>query len=86
MLQRPGARLLMLGTPNGGSWAPMQVLSGDDRFGNLLAAVGGLFDDERARQVMAGMPGFLQLQAGLMDDNNRLADAATWAELARREP
>ncbi len=85
MLQRPGARLLMLGTPNGGSWAPMQVLSGDDRFGNLLAAVGGLFDDERARQVMAGMPGFLQLQAGLLDDNGRLADAATWAELARRD-
>jgi hypothetical protein len=37
----------MLGTPNGGSWAPMQVLSGDDTFGNALAAFGGLFDDRR---------------------------------------
>ncbi|MCP5270540.1 MAG: CHAT domain-containing protein [Burkholderiaceae bacterium] len=85
MLERSGARLLMLGTPNGGSWAPMQVLSGDDRFGNLLAAVGGMFDDERARAVMAGMPGFLQLQAGLLDDDGRLARHETWADMARRD-
>ena len=45
MMARDGARLLMLGTPNGGSWAPMQVLSGDDTFGNALVAFGGLFDD-----------------------------------------
>ena len=38
-----GARILMLGTPNGGSWAPMQVLSGDDTFGNLLVNVGAPF-------------------------------------------
>ena len=37
MLARDGARVLMLGTPNGGSWAPMQVLSGDDTFGNMLS-------------------------------------------------
>jgi len=36
MIQSDGARILMLGTPNGGSWTPMQVLSGDDSFGNLL--------------------------------------------------
>ncbi len=84
LLARSGARLLMLGTPNGGSWAPMQVLSGDDDFGNLLASVGGLLDDEGARQVMAGMPGFLQLQAGLLDDN-RLGRAETWRELAGRD-
>lgn len=85
MLQRKGARLLMLGTPNAGSWAPMQVLSGDDSFGNLLAAVGGLFDDEGARQVMAGMPGFLQLQAGLLDDDGRLGRSAAWQEMAERD-
>lgn len=85
MLQRKGARLLMLGTPNGGSWAPMQVLSGDDSFGNLLAAVGGLFDDEGARQVMAGMPGFLQLQAGLLDDDERLGRSTAWQEMADRD-
>src|SRR5690606_5689307 len=36
-LEHPDARLLMLGTPNGGSFAPMQVLSGDDNMGNALA-------------------------------------------------
>ncbi len=41
MMSRPGGRLLMLGTPNGGSWAPMQTLSGDDTFGNTLVAFGG---------------------------------------------
>jgi alpha-beta hydrolase superfamily lysophospholipase len=38
LMAHPGARLLMLGTPNGGSWAPMQVLSGDDTFGNTLVS------------------------------------------------
>ena len=64
MMARDGARLLMLGTPNGGSWAPMQVLSGDDTFGNALVAFGALFDNGGARKLMAGMPGFIQLQAG----------------------
>ena len=64
MMARDGARFLMLGTPNGGSWSPMQTLSGDDTFGNALAAFGSLFDNGGARKVMAGMPGFLQLQAG----------------------
>src|SRR4029453_1537586 len=67
MMARAGARVLMLGTPNGGSWAPMQVLSGDDTFGNALGAVGAPFKDQDARQLMAGFPGFIQLQAALVD-------------------
>jgi hypothetical protein len=82
MMQREGARLLMLGTPNGGSWAPMQVLSGDDTFGNTLAAFGSPLRDRRARQLMASMPGFIQLQAGLLDQRLGLAHAATWQRLA----
>jgi tetratricopeptide (TPR) repeat protein len=82
LMARDGARLLMLGTPNGGSWAPMQVLSGDDSFGNTLAALGAPFQDHRARQTMAEMPGFLQLQAGLRDDDEALARHETWRRLA----
>jgi CHAT domain/Lecithin:cholesterol acyltransferase len=82
MLARKGARLLMLGTPNGGSWAPMQTLSGDDTFGNALAAFGSLFDNGAARAVMAGMPGFLQLQAGLLDRERHLDRSQTWQDLA----
>ncbi len=82
MMAREGARLLMLGTPNGGSWAPMQTLSGDDTFGNALVAFGALFDNGGARKMMAGMPGFIQLQAALLDPALGLDQASAWQKLA----
>ena len=82
MMARQGARLLMLGTPNGGSWAPMQVLSADDTLGNVIATVGAPFRSSEARGVMAGFPGFLQLQASLGDAALGLGTAATWQALA----
>ena len=82
MMSRPGARLLMLGTPNAGSWAPMQVLSGDDTFGNALVAFGAPFQDHSARELMAQFPGFIQLQQSLLDDPRRLDRHETWARLA----
>lgn len=84
-LQRRGSRLLMLGTPNGGSFAPMQVLSGDDSFGNALAAFGLPFRDRQARQLMADMPGFIQLQAGLLDPNLGLHLSERWRALAEQD-
>ncbi len=80
LMSRSGARLLMLGTPNAGSWAPMQVLSGDDTFGNALAAFGSPLQDRQARQLMAEMPGFLQLQAGLLEHGLDRREA--WEKLA----
>jgi tetratricopeptide (TPR) repeat protein len=85
LMARAGARVLMLGTPNGGSWAPMQVLSGDDTFGNTLVAFGAPFQDASARALMAAMPGFLQLQASLADSTQGLAKEATWKDLAERD-
>ena len=82
LMARPGARLLMLGTPNDGFWAPMQVLSGDDTFGNALALTGPPFRDAAARQLMAAFPGFIQLQAGLLDQKLGLARHDTWRQLA----
>ena len=82
MMARDGARVLMLGTPNGGSWAPMQALSGDDTFGNALVAFGTLFDNGGAREAMAGMPGFIQLQAALLDPVHGLDKQSTWQALA----
>ena len=82
MMARDGARLLMLGTPNGGSWAPMQTLSGDDTFGNALVAFGSLFDNGGTRKMMASMPGFIQLQAALLDPLQQLDKASTWQRLA----
>jgi CHAT domain-containing protein len=85
LMARPGARVLMLGTPNGGSWAPMQVLSGDDSFGNTLVAFGAPFQDQAARMLMAQMPGFLQLQAALTDSRWQLDRESTWRDLAARD-
>jgi hypothetical protein len=82
LMAREGARLVMLGTPNGGSWAPMQTLSGDDTFGNALVAFGALFDNGGARKMMAGLPGFIQLQAALLDPRLGLDKASTWQKLA----
>ena len=82
LMAHADARFVMLGTPNGGSWAPMQVLSGDDTFGNALAAIGSPFANRKARSLMAQMPGFLQLQAQLLDDQQGLALASTWQQLA----
>ncbi|MEJ8860007.1 CHAT domain-containing protein [Variovorax robiniae] len=85
VFRHPDARLLMLGTPNGGSYAPMQVLSGDDTFGNLLSSFGSLFDGHEARQLIAGMPGLLQLQADLMHEKLRLNDPAGWVALQKAD-
>lgn len=85
MMARDGARVLMLGTPNGGSWAPMQTLSGDDTFGNALVAFGSLFANARARKMMAGLPGFIQLQAALLDPALGLDRATTWERLASED-
>ncbi len=82
LMAHADSRFVMLGTPNGGSWAPMQVLSGDDTFGNALAAIGSPFANRKARSLMAQMPGFLQLQANLLDDKQGLAVASTWQQLA----
>ena len=84
-LARDGSRLLMLGTPNDGSWAPMQVLSGDDSFGNTLTAVGAPFQDYKARGLMARFPGFLQLQAGLLDPSLPLSKRSGWLQLAEAD-
>ncbi|MDO9073640.1 MAG: CHAT domain-containing protein [Rubrivivax sp.] len=83
LMQRAGARFVMLGTPNGGSWAPMQVLSGDDTFGNTLVAFGSPLRDRQARQLMAEFPGFIQLQASLLDSSLGLDKEGTWRQLAQ---
>jgi pimeloyl-ACP methyl ester carboxylesterase/tetratricopeptide (TPR) repeat protein len=82
MMKSDGARILLLGTPNGGSWAPMQVLSGDDTFGNLLINVGAPFNGNATRQLIANFPGFMQLQAGLLDG---LGVKKNWEKLAESD-
>ncbi len=85
MMQRDGARVLMLGPPNGGSWAPMTIYTGDDSTGRFLSTVGGGFQELKARQTMVQFVGLLQLQAGLTNPALGLADAQHWTEMAARD-
>jgi tetratricopeptide (TPR) repeat protein/pimeloyl-ACP methyl ester carboxylesterase len=85
MMDNPQARLVMLGTPHGGSWAPMQVLSGDDTFGNSLAFAGAPFAPQNSRKLMATFPGFIQLQANLLDPVLKLDDPSSWKDLADKD-
>jgi pimeloyl-ACP methyl ester carboxylesterase len=85
MLATDRARVLMLGTPNGGSWAPMQVLSGDDSFGNLLVGFGAPFKQGEARALMAAMPGFIQMQAKITDPALGLDRREKWEQLAEAD-
>lgn len=84
-LKHERGRLLMLGVPHGGSWVPMQVLSGDNLFGNLIANVGILFNEAEARALFASLPGVLQLQAGLLDEKLKLHERETWRKLAKND-
>jgi hypothetical protein len=55
-----GSRLLMLGTPNAGLWAPMQTLTGDESLGDMLATLSLPGQMPQLRQWLAEMPGFMQ--------------------------
>jgi tetratricopeptide (TPR) repeat protein/triacylglycerol esterase/lipase EstA (alpha/beta hydrolase family) len=85
LLAHDDARILLLGVPNEGSWTPMQVLSGDETFGSLLQALAPPFRDQETRRIMAGFPGFMQLQAGLTDPALKLDDPSTWEALAKAD-
>ncbi|HUN93316.1 MAG TPA: CHAT domain-containing protein [Burkholderiaceae bacterium] len=82
MLATAGARVVLLGVPNAGTWTPMQMLTADETFGGTLTAFGAPFRDAEARQLLAQCPGLLQLQAGLLDEHMGLGQAATWQQLA----
>ena len=85
MLATQGARVLLLGPPNAGSWAPMSIYTGDDNFGSLLATVGGAFHEQAARQKMAQFPGLLQLQAGLTDPAAQLSSEQWWRQMGDKD-
>ena len=81
----PGARMVMLGPPNGGTWTPMQVLSGDETFGGVLTGGASPFREADVRGAMGTFPGFLQLQAGLLDPRHSLDSRETWERLAQAD-
>jgi len=84
MKGRSEARLIMLGTPNGGSHAVAQVLTGRDSLIRKIA----LLDVTRKQRdligIVARFPGLLEMLPALSSFD--LFDAATWQTLAAADP
>ncbi|HLH42397.1 MAG TPA: CHAT domain-containing protein, partial [Bryobacteraceae bacterium] len=70
-----GGKLLMLGTPNGGSWRIARILAGRSRLSRMAALLGRHTDQETARifQSMAGLIDLLP--EAMLDPEARAWDA-----------
>ncbi len=78
--KREGSRLVMLGTPNGGSHSMAMLLMGRDRLMRMLALLDVTRDSREHLQIISRFPGVLQLLP--RDDANDLFSLATWETLA----
>ncbi len=86
MKRRDGCRLLMLGTPNGGSYAIPEVLVGRDRTVRKLALVDLPNSRERVLGIIARYPGLLELLPADGDRHDYFG-RQVWDELeGRYEP
>lgn len=81
---RPDARLIMLGTPSGGSHAVAQILTGRDSLIRRLALLDTTRDMKELIGIVAQFPGLLEMlpAAGSLD----LFDPAAWQSLAAADP
>ena len=80
---RPGSRLIQLGTPNGGSWSIPYMLMGRDTMMGYLATLDFTMSRREQQAVVARFPGALQM---LPHDDASLFDAARWTALSQLDP
>ncbi|HBA73270.1 MAG TPA: hypothetical protein DCZ63_14090 [Geobacter sp.] len=82
--QRPDARLIMLGTPNGGCHAVAQILTGRDGLIRRLALLDTTRDMKELIRIVAQFPGLLEMlpASGSLD----LFDADVWQALVDADP
>ena len=76
-----GARVVMLGVPHEGSWTPLQVLCGGGDLADKLSAGTSLFGEQDVRIALARMPGFIQMQACMLDPVHELDLKDGWDRL-----
>ena len=81
--ERDGARLIQLGTPNGGSWGIPYMLMGRDRFMGYLALLDLTMSRQEQQRVVARFPGALEM---LPHAETALYDPARWTALAKLDP
>ncbi|MGD8438899.1 MAG: CHAT domain-containing protein [Holophagae bacterium] len=79
---RTGSRLVMLGTPNGGSFAIPRVLLGHDRMVRMLAMIDVRQSLSEVLAIVARYPGLLEMLPA--DRDGELFDDAWWRELEGR--
>ena len=84
-MKRPNTRVVLLGPPNNGSWAPMTMLTGDDPFANMLCRLNGDWQTLTSRGQIAEFTGLLQLQASLHDLQQPMAQQGYWRQLAEAD-
>jgi CHAT domain-containing protein len=79
LLQRPGCRVLMLGTPNAGSYIVPRILLGNDKTINALAALDLTSNKKSLLQQFIKYEGLLELlPAKGIDD---FSDMGTWKNI-----
>jgi pimeloyl-ACP methyl ester carboxylesterase len=80
-----GGRLVMMGTPNRGSFAIALALSGEERLVKMLAKIDLTRDANELLRVLNTFPGSYQTLPSpkviLGDDHVKLFDAASWGRL-----
>lgn len=84
MTGRAEARLIMLGTPNGGSHAVTQVLTGRDSLIRKLALLDVTRKQRELIGIVAKFPGLLEMLPP--QSTFDLFDAAAWQSLATADP
>lgn len=80
LCQHPEARLIMLGTPNEGSYCIPQVLTGRDSLIKKLALLDMKHDLDELLGIISAYPGVLELLPG------ELLDPAAWEPFMRDDP
>ena len=79
MAAHPGARLIMLGTPTGGSHSINELLVGQSDTLKKLALVDVAHSEVELLAVIARFPGVLSLLPGAKDGADDYLSAETWA-------
>ena len=76
MKARSGSRVLMLGTPNRGSWSIPRIFARQDRLVKILAAADLRHDQDELLDVLRGFQGMLELLP--LDQINQIPDDSMW--------
>ena len=85
-----GGRLVMLGTPNRGSFAIPLTLTGMEKVVQTLARADLRHDLGQLLAILSSFPGLYQMlpspRVSLGDDHSKLFEAASWGEVPVRKP